>query len=217
MGSIDTMTLLGQSFIDLAEYLPIEKISVSDIVAASGKNRKTFYYHFDDKDALIWWIFRRDLAEILTEKMEPEELVYEKEGPGAFPSLPYYIHKKVGVRSLDGSPLLEALAQCFQARRTYYAKALRPNGADSLQSYMRRIYEPALEEDIRFILSNRYLAKSNVRFLAEFYTGAVVSYMVEKTCDPNCSDILDDVSPFQNIVHSSLENAIKEQQLKRVL
>ena len=42
MASSDTMELMGESFVSLAEKLPIERISVSDIVAASGKNRKTF-------------------------------------------------------------------------------------------------------------------------------------------------------------------------------
>lgn len=211
------MALLGKSFIDLAEHLPIEKISVSDIVAASGKNRKTFYYHFEGKECLIRWIFRRDLADILVEDVEDDSLVYERDEPGAMPALPYYICKKVGVRSLDGSVFACALARCFQSRRAYYAKVLRQTGPDSLQAYLRKLYVPAFERDIRFILSNRYLAESNIRFLSEFYAGAMLSYLIEKACDPACPDILADVKPFQNIIHSSLESEIKKQQLKRVL
>ena len=62
MGSVDTMKLMGDAFVSLAERFPLEKISVSDIVAASGKNRKTFYYHFNDKSHLIRWIFRNKPA-----------------------------------------------------------------------------------------------------------------------------------------------------------
>ena len=217
MGSAETMKLLGQSFIELSESSPLEKISVSDVVEASGKNRKTFYYHFEDKEALIRWIFRRDLADILLDKADESQLVYEEEGPGAMPDLPYYLRRKTGVRSLDGSEFIEALGECLQNRRSYYAKALRPSGPGSLQYYLYRLYTPALEEDVRFILSNRHLADRNIRFLAEFYTGAFVTYLSGKTCDPSCEDILADVRPFQNIVHSSLESAIKEQQLKRAL
>lgn len=217
MGSIDTMTLLGNSFISLAEHLPIEKISVSDIVAASSKNRKTFYYHFEGKESLIRWIFRRDLGAVLTERIEPEELVYEKSGVQTLLPYPYYICKKVGVRSLDGSEFAFALAACFQNRRSYYAKVLRLSGPDSLGAYLRALYIPAFESDIRFILSNRYLAEGNVRFLAEFYVGALLSYLFEKVCDPTCADLMANVKPFQNIIHSSLESEIKKQQLKRVL
>ncbi len=217
MSSSDTMALLGNSFITLAEHLPIQKISVSDIVAASGKNRKTFYYHFEGKESLIRWIFRNDLAGVLRSSISPDELVYEHEGNGDYPALPYYIRHKSGVRSLDGSVFLEAMACCFNNRRSYYAKVLRISGPDSLQAYLRKLYTTALAEDIRFILSNRYLAEGNVRFLSEFYAGAIISYMVEKVCDPTCTDILGDIKPFENIVHSSLESEIKQQQLKRVL
>lgn len=217
MGSTDTMALLGKSFIDLAEHLPIQKISVSDIVAASGKNRKTFYYHFEGKESLIRWIFRRDLADVLNQRIDREELVYERDAQDALPSLPYYVRRKAGVRSLDGSVFNEMLATCFQARRSYYAKVLRQSGPDSLQAYLRKLYVPALADDIRFILSNRYLAEGNIHFLSEFYAGAILAYIVDKVCDPSCPEILADVKPFENIVHSSLESEIKKQQLKRVL
>ena len=81
MGSLDTMGLLGNSFIELAEHQPIEKISVSDIVAASGKNRKTFYYHFESKEHLIRWVFRRDLADVLKANVadEPHISTYDNQ------------------------------------------------------------------------------------------------------------------------------------------
>ena len=217
MSSIDTMTLLADSFIGIAERRPLEKVSVSDIVAASGKNRKTFYYHFEGKEHLVRWIFRRDLAEVLLDTVDEQHLVYEKGKEGAMPDLPFYVFKKTGVRSLDGSVFLHALAACFQSRRRYYAKALKVTGPESLQSYFRALYSPALEADIRFILSNRYLAETNVKFLAEFYTGALLAYLVEKVCDLTCENVLAQVKPFDNIVHSSLEYEIKAQQLRRVL
>ena len=88
MGSLDTMGLLGNSFIELAEHQPIDKISVSDIVAASGKNRKTFYYHFESKEHLIRWLFRRDLADVLKANVADDDLLFEPEGDDSFPSRP---------------------------------------------------------------------------------------------------------------------------------
>ncbi len=219
MASSDTMELMGESFVSLAEKLPIERISVSDIVAASGKNRKTFYYHFEDKAHLIRWVFRNDLAETLLERFDSDHLVYEHEEDGAIADKPYYAFKKVGVRSLDGSEFFQALADTLEKRRAYYAKALHSTEKDGLRSYLYKLYVPALERDIRFILSNRSLSDSAVHFLAEFYTGAAISYLVHRISDPELSNtgILSDVEPFQNIIHSSLESEIKEQQLRRVL
>ncbi len=219
MSSVDTMAVMGEAFVELAAQSPLEKISVSDIVSASGKNRKTFYYHFEDKSHLIRWIFRSDLAEILHERFDEEHLVYENPAdPGAMPDLPYYAFKKSGVRSLDGSEFVRALADTFEKRSAYYGKALRGVEPDGLRAYLVRLYVPALEEDIRFILSNRTLDAANVRFLAEFYAGALVSYLATKASSPTASpDLLQDMGPFGNIIHSSIENEIKEQQLRRSL
>lgn len=217
MASADTMELMGESFVSLAEKLPVEKISVSDIVAASGKNRKTFYYHFESKAHLIRWIFRNDLAQTLLNRFDADHLVYEREGESAIADKPYYAFKKVGVRSLDGSEFFQALADTFDLRRTYYAKVLNTSDSDGLRSYLFDLYVPALENDIRFILSNRSLDESGVHFLAEFYAGAAIAYLVRRVSLPAPTEILGDVAPFQNIIHSSLENEIKEQQLRRVL
>ena len=217
MNALSTMLLIADAFVSLCDEMPLRKVSISDIVQRTGKNRKTFYYHFESKEHLIRWVFRRDLADVLKANVADDDLLFEPEGDDSFPSLPYYVHKKVGVRSLDGSVFFDMLAECFQYRRSYYAKTLRMSGPDSLQAYLYRLYVPAMAADIRFILSNRYLSEGNVRFLSEFYTGAILSYLQHKVCDPTCADLVADVKPFQNIVHSSLESEIKKQQLRRVL
>ena len=52
------MLEIAESFVALTEGKPPEEISVSDIIARAGKNRKTFYYHFTDKNHLVAWTFR---------------------------------------------------------------------------------------------------------------------------------------------------------------
>lgn len=217
MGSTDTRMLLSNSFLELAERMPIDKISVSDIVAASGKNRKTFYYHFEDKGHLIRWVFRHDLATLLRERFNETHLVYESEADSGMAELPYYVFKKSGVRSLDGSEFIRALADTFQRRRPYYSKALRATDSDSLRAYLIELYARALKQDIRFILSNRPLSEDSVDFLSEFYAGALISYLAKKVTTPGNDDIFAHIKPFQNIIHASLEHEIKEQQLQRAL
>ncbi|MDO4442603.1 MAG: TetR family transcriptional regulator [Slackia sp.] len=216
MGSADTMKLIGDAFVELAAHRPVEKISVSDVVSASGKNRKTFYYHFEDKSHLIRWIFRDDMARTLRGQFEENQLVYESETEGSMPDLPYYTFKKTGIRSLDGSQFVCALATTLQEKRGYYAKVLRSNAPDSLRAYLIALYTPALEHDIDFILSNRSLNKEAVRFLARFYAGGLVTYLADRLADPSIHDILSGIGPFDNIIHDSIEHEIKEQQFRRV-
>lgn len=44
---------------------PFSKITVSEIVAACGVNRKTFYYHFEDIYALLLWIFKEEAIDVV--------------------------------------------------------------------------------------------------------------------------------------------------------
>lgn len=219
MGSLATMQLFAETFVMLTETEPPEKIAVSDIVVASEKNRKTFYYHFEDKNHLIAWIFRYDLGTLLLDRFDEPQLVFEPESTQKDPAalFPYYLFNKKGVRSLDHSEFFYAFAECLQKRRTYYAKVFRDNGQNSLRDYLYRLYVPALEKDVRFILSNRFLKEESIRFLAEFSTGAFLSYFIGQTMDLRKADITEGIGPFVNIVHSSLENEIKEQQLRRML
>lgn len=59
-----TKLLIAETLKTLVEYMPLDKITVQDIVKACGINRKTFYYHFHDKQALICWIFDNEIADI---------------------------------------------------------------------------------------------------------------------------------------------------------
>lgn len=41
----------------------LSKISVTELCAGCRVNRKTFYYHFDDINDLVLWIFQEELKE----------------------------------------------------------------------------------------------------------------------------------------------------------
>lgn len=57
-----TRLLLANTLKQLMQNTPLDKISVQDIVSACDLNRKTFYYHFKDKQELICWIFDNEFA-----------------------------------------------------------------------------------------------------------------------------------------------------------
>ncbi|SHI98192.1 TetR/AcrR family transcriptional regulator C-terminal domain-containing protein [Lutispora thermophila] len=59
-----TKLLIAETLKMLVEHMPLDKITVQDIVKTCGINRKTFYYHFHDKQALICWIFDYEIANL---------------------------------------------------------------------------------------------------------------------------------------------------------
>ncbi|MFR7745983.1 MAG: TetR/AcrR family transcriptional regulator C-terminal domain-containing protein [Eggerthellaceae bacterium] len=217
MGTFDTKLLIAQALVDLCAEQPLKKVSISDIVEKTGKNRKTFYYHFEDKNALIIWKFRYDLGIELQHRFPENILVYEKEGEGKLPELPYYITQKSGVRSLDHSKFFATFAIILERERDFYAQAFAEQGPSALRNYLYELYLPALRNDIYIILANRYLPEENIDFLSEFYTGAFLAYFIRKCEQPGNKRIITDAGPFANIIHSSLESEIKEAQLRRNL
>ena len=217
MSSIETKLLIAESLVRLTDSQPLEKVSVSDIVTESGKNRKTFYYHFTDKRSLIVWIFRHDLANELRRTVTEADLGFERDAAAGLEDFPYYTFIKEGVRSVDGTKFVSALAAVLEGRRKFYAQALNDSSPEGLAAYLRELYTPALVEDARFILSNRFLNSRNVRFLAEFYVSALVSYFTLKLNSRGNEPLTSDFGPFLNIVHASIADEISRHQQGRTL
>ena len=68
-----TKMALASALRQMMNIKPIDKITVKDIVEICGVNRQTFYYHFDDVDDLLEWVFEDDADRVL-----PKEVVYER-------------------------------------------------------------------------------------------------------------------------------------------
>lgn len=55
-----TKRALAAAFKSLMEEMPFSKITVAMICEKCDMNRKSFYYHFEDKYDLVNWIFDMD-------------------------------------------------------------------------------------------------------------------------------------------------------------
>lgn len=121
------------------------------------------------------------------------------------------------MRSLDHAEFFQCFAEVLEGRRNFYRQALVDNGPYSLRNYLYALYLEAMKRDIDIILSNRYLPKDNIDFLAEFYTCAFLYYYIRRCDARGVESIGGQAGPFANIIHSSLENEIKEAQMRRNL
>lgn len=63
--SLNTKKTLAASLKKIMRTKSFSKITVSELVADCGLNRKTFYYHFEDIYALLKWIFENETGEIV--------------------------------------------------------------------------------------------------------------------------------------------------------
>lgn len=63
--SFNTKKTLADSLKKSMETKSLSKITVSEIIKDCGINRKTFYYHFEDMNALIKWMLEQESVEIV--------------------------------------------------------------------------------------------------------------------------------------------------------
>lgn len=60
IASMRTKKALADSLRKIMTHKSFSKITVSEIIADCGVNRKTFYYHFEDIYALLHWMLEQE-------------------------------------------------------------------------------------------------------------------------------------------------------------
>lgn len=63
--SLNTKKALAESLKSIMRKKNFSKITVSEIIADCGVNRKTFYYHFEDIYALLKWVLENEAIEVV--------------------------------------------------------------------------------------------------------------------------------------------------------
>ncbi len=220
MAGFESKLCVAQAFAELAETQPIDRITVGMVADRIGKHRKTFYYHFSDKSELVIWLFRYDLAQGITALFDGDELVYEPaDAEGSYPQLPFYVRGYRGGGRLYNAPFFDTMSRSLELRRAYYRNVLSCRGAGSLEAYLYRLYQPQIIEDIRFLLGKRLEREglldragefdalaggAGIQFAADFFTGAFIQRIVARLMAEPSQRSLEEVRPFENIVHDSL-------------
>ena len=63
--SLNTKRMLAESLKSIMRKKSFSKITVSEIISDCGLNRKTFYYHFEDKYTLLKWMLEIEAVEVV--------------------------------------------------------------------------------------------------------------------------------------------------------
>ena len=143
-----TKRALASALKGLMQEVPLEKISVGQICERCDMNRKSFYYHFQDKYDLVNWIFDTEFLEVIMAAQ--------------------YAHEWEA---------LERLFRYFDDNRDFYRKALRLTGRNSLAEHFRELMLPALEKDLQEILGTENVSRFEVDFFADAFLCAILRWM----------------------------------------
>lgn len=115
-----TKKAIATAFKELLSVQSFDQIRVGDICERSGRNRKSFYYHFKDKYDLVCWIFDSELVTRLREAILTEELTFEETA--------------------------RRLMVYFYDNRSFYRKILQIEGQNSFREYFGGMVNGYLHE-----------------------------------------------------------------------
>lgn len=212
---------IADAFIEIAIQNGPDKVCVLDITKAVGINKNSFYYHFASKYHVAYWIFRSDMANMLNEHFESDQLVYleegsDKESKSRFSGLPYYVRIPQGARMLDQGPFFKQTILCLRKRREFYSSMLQDSSLDNLKSYMEALYQPAFNHDIELLAAGRYLPPMTQKFLAGCYLKMFLGMVEELVCQRDMPEELlnDEKNPFWNLATESISEAIRNHPIK---
>lgn len=226
---IEAKLALAQSFVELAETVPIDDITVNMIVDGLGKHRKTFYYHFPSKSHLIVWLFRYELAKELEKRFASEQLVFGLE-EDEFAEFAFYTRGVDDGRRIYNAPFFDGLYGCFERRRNYYRNVFSRLGPGTLEHYLLTLYLPVITDDIHYLIEQKVSEQKlmlqediriqldrgySVDFLAEFFTGAFISRYIQRLNYASVGRTAEEISPFENVIHDSLGWLIHQEVARR--
>lgn len=145
-----TKSMIARSLKDLMKTRSFRKITISDITAGCGLNRKSFYYHFRDKYDLLNWMF-----------------------------LTGYESYCAGHPVKTGIGHLQRLADFFETDRPFWRKAIRIQGQNSLTDSLRAFIRPMAHCFIQPVFGDT-LTEFDVDYFSEGLIRALVRWLAEK-------------------------------------
>ena len=150
-----TKRALANALKELMQTVPFAKISVADICEKCDMNRKSFYYHFQDKYGLMNWIFDMEFIEFInrgTADKSPKEMT--------------------------------ALFRILYDGRGFYRNALSVQGQNSLTEHIREVAIPILRERMREALPDEEDQNFYLDFFLDALLGAILRWIKDENCDP---------------------------------
>jgi len=147
-----TKRALAQALRQLMAEMPFDKITISLICEKCGMNRKSFYYHFQDKYALLHWIFDADFIQLCS-----------REDCG---------------KSYD---FLLMLCRHLYEDQHFYRRAVRIRGQNSFVLHMHDMLVPVVRGYLTTLLGP-HVHSFYVNFFTDGFVCAILRWITDRNC-----------------------------------
>lgn len=181
--SLNTKRRLAASLKGFMEKKPLSKITVSEIIADCGINRKTFYYHFPDIYALLKWMLEEEAIEVVRQA----DLLTN--------------YQEVILFVMNYVRSNRHLLCC--AYDTMGRDELKRVFSTDLSGIIQKLID-SLEQQLGVQVEDEFKY-----FLAHFYTGAIANLMIDEITDKQGHAPEKAVEYFSLILKSSLPEVLK--------
>jgi len=150
-----TKIIIAEALIRLVQEKPLDKITISEIISACNTSRRTFYYHFADKQDLVCWIFDWEVAT----HVGLQDVIIDKAGQRKY--------------------FVDALRNHLYRNRVFYVNAIRSAAGNKLRKHIFEFIYKYREQQILRILGDRVLEPTGLKFLTSYFTHAIVGNTFE--------------------------------------
>ena len=150
-----TKNAMAAALKELIEKMPFIKISVGNICGCCGMNRKSFYYHFKDKEDLVNWIFETEFIECSRNNVY--ESVWEA---------------------------IDDLIHYFYENRIFYSKILKYEGQNSFADYFNELIHTVFFEQLQTIVKNPQAKDFQINFVADGMLCTLKRWLKSEDCIP---------------------------------
>ena len=144
-----TKDALASALRQMMKVKPIDRITVKDIVEICGVNRQTFYYHFDDVDDLLEWVFEDDAERVL-----PKEVVYERWLEDVMTFMDY-----------------------LETNSSFTLNVYNSNSRLYMLRYLKSKMKACIESFAIIVSEGRNIDRQDFEFVTEFYAACAIGFI----------------------------------------
>lgn len=153
--SLSTKKALAEALKDLMKTESLEKISIGKICEKCNLNRKSFYYHFEDKYDLVNWIFDTEFLAVAATK------TYTKKWDG-----------------------IEDLCRYLYLNKAFYKKALKVNDLNSFTNHLKSIIQPLIKMRLDELLKGDGATKFQLNFYTDAFIFTIARWLLDPNLIP---------------------------------
>ena len=153
--SLSTKKALADALKEQLKIEPLDKICIAEICDRCELNRKSFYYHFEDKFDLINWIFDNE-----------------------------YLSEASKKTYTDHWESINSLCRYLYLNKCFYKKAIKVNEHNSFTNHLKSIIKPLIKLRLEEAMKGNEVTKFQLNFYTDAFIFTIARWLLDPNLLP---------------------------------